>query len=144
MDFWIRMILFKILNKGVINEINGCISIGKEVNVYYSMNVNGDERVVKVYKMFIFIFKDWDRYVIGEFRFCYGYCKYNFWKMVKIWVEKEMWNFMWMFNVDIFCLELIIFCSYVFVMSFIGVDGWLVFLFKDVMLLEFKVRELYF
>lgn len=92
-----RMILFKIFNKGVICEINGCISIGKEVNVYYSSNVNGDERVVKVYKIFILIFKDRDRYVIGEFRFRYGYCKYNFRKMVKIWVEKEMRNLIRMY-----------------------------------------------
>lgn len=52
---------------------------------------------MKVYKIFILIFKDRDRYVIGEFRFRYGYCKYNFRKMVKIWVEKEMRNLIRMY-----------------------------------------------
>jgi RIO kinase 1 len=28
-----RMVLFKMLNHGVFNNINGCISTGKEVNV---------------------------------------------------------------------------------------------------------------
>lgn len=120
------------LIRGIIIEINGCISIGKEVNVYYVSIVNGESRVIKIYKIFILVFKDWDKYVSGEFRFCYGYCKGNFRKMVKIWVEKEMRNLIRLNIVEILCLELIMLRSYVFVMSFIGKDDMFVLFLKNV------------
>lgn len=138
-----RMILFKILNKGVICEINGCISTGKEANVYHSSNANGDERAVKVYKTSILTFKDRDRYVTGEFRFRHGYCKHNPRKMVKTWAEKEMRNLTRMYQANIPCPEPIILRSHVMVMGFIGTDGWPAPLLKDVTLSESKARELY-
>lgn len=138
-----RMILFKILNKGVICEINGCISTGKEANVYHSSNANGDERAVKVYKTSILTFKDRDRYVTGEFRFRHGYCKHNPRKMVKTWAEKEMRNLTRMYQANIPCPEPIILRSHVLVMGFIGTDGWPAPLLKDVTLSESKARELY-
>lgn len=138
-----RMILFKILNKGVICEINGCISTGKEANVYHSTNADGDERAVKVYKTSILTFKDRDRYVTGEFRFRHGYCKHNPRKMVKTWAEKEMRNLTRMYQANIPCPEPIILRSHVLVMGFIGIDGWPAPLLKDVTLSESKARELY-
>ena len=138
-----RMILFKILNKGVICEINGCISTGKEANVYHSTNANGNERAVKVYKTSILTFKDRDRYVTGEFRFRHGYCKHNPRKMVKTWAEKEMRNLTRMYQANIPCPEPIILRSHVLVMGFIGTDGWPAPLLKDVTLSESKARELY-
>lgn len=138
-----RMILFKILNKGVICEINGCISTGKEANVYHATNADGYERAVKVYKTSILIFKDRDRYVTGEFRFRHGYCKHNPRKMVKTWAEKEMRNLTRMHQAGIPCPEPIILRSHVLVMDFIGTDGWPAPLLKDVTLSESKSRELY-
>ena len=138
-----RMILFKILNKGVICEINGCISTGKEANVYHATNADGHERAVKVYKTSILIFKDRDRYVTGEFRFRHGYCKHNPRKMVKTWAEKEMRNLTRMYQAGIPCPEPIILRSHVLVMDFIGTDGWPAPLLKDVTLSESKSRELY-
>lgn len=138
-----RMILFKILNKGVICEINGCISTGKEANVYHATNADGYERAVKVYKTSILIFKDRDRYVTGEFRFRHGYCKHNPRKMVKTWAEKEMRNLTRMHQAGIPCPEPIILRSHVLVMDFIGIDGWPAPLLKDVTLSESKSRELY-
>ncbi|KAM6282912.1 serine/threonine-protein kinase RIO1 isoform 2-T2 [Porphyrio hochstetteri] len=87
-----RMILFKMLSRGVISEINGCISTGKEANVYHASTMNGESRAIKIYKTSILMFKDRDKYVSGEFRFRHGYCKGNPRKMVKTWAEKEMRN----------------------------------------------------
>ena len=42
-----RMILFKLINRGLLNEINGCISTGKEANVYHASSPLGS-RAVKV------------------------------------------------------------------------------------------------
>lgn len=87
-----RMILFKMINSGTIEAINGCVSTGKEANVYHAFGPEC-ELAVKVYKTSILIFKDRDRYVSGEFRFRHGYCKSNPRKMVKMWAEKEMRNY---------------------------------------------------
>ncbi len=36
-----RVILMKLLNKKIISEINGCISTGKEANVYHARSFDG-------------------------------------------------------------------------------------------------------
>lgn len=71
MDPRTRMILFKLLNRGFISEINGCISTGKEANVYHATGVKEGihtDFAIKIYKTSILIFKDRDKYVSGEFR----------------------------------------------------------------------------
>uniref|UniRef100_A0A670I7F9 Serine/threonine-protein kinase RIO1 n=1 Tax=Podarcis muralis TaxID=64176 RepID=A0A670I7F9_PODMU len=115
-----RMILFKMLTRGVISEINGCISTGKEANVYHANTANGENRAIKIYKTSILMFKDRDKYVSGEFRFRHGYCKGNPRKMVKTWAEKEMRNLTRLHTAQIPCPEPIMLRSHVLVMSFIG------------------------
>ena len=87
-----RLLLFKLLNAGTLSSINGCVSTGKEANVYHAEGKDG-EYAIKVYKTSILIFKDRDRYVTGEFRWRHGYCKSNPRKMVRMWAEKEMRNY---------------------------------------------------
>ena len=84
-----RMILFKLLNRRYISEINGCVSTGKEANVYFASSPEGD-CAIKVYKTSILVFKDRDKYFTGEFRFRHGYARRNPRKMVRLWAEKEM------------------------------------------------------
>lgn len=62
------MILYKLLNKGTFDEVNGCISTGKEANVYHAVDSNGQEIAVKIYKTSILIFKDRDRHEISLLR----------------------------------------------------------------------------
>lgn len=138
-----KMILFKLLNRGFIKSINGCISTGKEANVYHATGTDGEDRAVKVYKTSILTFKDRDRYVSGEFRFRHGYCKSNPRKMVKTWAEKEMRNLTRMFNCGIPCPKPHILRSHILVMDFIGCDGWPAPLLKDCVISESKARELY-
>merc|ERR1719333_484529 len=85
------LVLSKFLKRGLFTEIYGCISTGKEANVYYA-KAPGVERAVKVYKTSILVFKDRARYVEGEYRFRNGYAKGNPRKMVAQWAEKEMRN----------------------------------------------------
>ena len=56
-----RMVLFKMLNRGMFCAINGCISTGKEANVYHAVNAAGENFAIKVYKTSILVFKDRDR-----------------------------------------------------------------------------------
>ncbi|XP_043921346.1 serine/threonine-protein kinase RIO1 [Protopterus annectens] len=138
-----RMILFKMLSRGVISEIHGCISTGKEANVYHATTTKGENRAIKIYKTSILMFKDRDKYVSGEFRFRHGYCKGNPRKMVKTWAEKEMRNLVRLHSVGIPCPEPIMLRSHVLVMGFIGKNEVPAPLLKNTQLSESKARELY-
>lgn len=112
--------LKSLVNRGIISEFNGCLSTGKEANVYHafagdyqdpreekaSTNVEADESkqqeetfyvskkeyAIKIYKTSILVFKDRERYVDGEFRFRNSRSQHNPRKMIKIWAEKEFRN----------------------------------------------------
>ncbi|XP_012589638.1 PREDICTED: serine/threonine-protein kinase RIO1 isoform X2 [Condylura cristata] len=138
-----RMILFKMLSRGVIAAINGCISTGKEANVYHASTAGGQSRAIKIYKTSILVFRDRDRYVSGEFRFRHGYCKGNPRKMVRTWAEKEMRNLVRLSAAGIPCPEPLLLRSHVLVMGFIGKDDVPAPLLKNAHLSESKARELY-
>nr|XP_057923335.1 serine/threonine-protein kinase RIO1 isoform X2 [Doryrhamphus excisus] len=138
-----RMILFKMLSRGIISEINGCISTGKEANVYHASTASGDNRAIKIYKTSILHFKDRDKYVSGEFRFRHGYCKGNPRKMVRTWAEKEMRNLIRLQTAGILSPEPLLLRSHVLLMSFIGKDNTPAPLLKNAVLSESKARELY-
>lgn len=138
-----RMILFKMLTRGVISEINGCISTGKEANVYHASTANGESRAIKIYKTSILMFKDRDKYVSGEFRFRRGYCKGNPRKMVRTWAEKEMRNLTRLHTAQIPCPEPIMLRSHVLLMGFIGKNDMPAPLLKNAQVSDSKARELY-
>ena len=62
------MMLFKLLNSSFLSEIDGCLSTGKEANVYYAKAGGKGEQAsglsefaVKVFKTSILVFKDRDK-----------------------------------------------------------------------------------
>ena len=114
-----RMVLFKMLNRGVFSEIQGCISTGKEANVYYACGSEGTELAIKVYKTAILVFRDRDRYVVGDSRF-QRFCKSNPRKMVKLWAEKEMRNLLRLHAAGIPCPRPHQLRLHVLVMEFLG------------------------
>ncbi|XP_010249001.1 PREDICTED: serine/threonine-protein kinase RIO1-like isoform X2 [Nelumbo nucifera] len=138
-----RMVLFKMLNRGVFHDINGCISTGKEANVYHATKADGQELAIKVYKTSILVFKDRDRYVQGDYRFRHGYCKHNPRKMVKTWAEKEMRNLLRLKAAGIRCPTPCLLRLHVLVMEFIGKAGWAAPRLKDAALSQDKIREGY-
>ncbi|CAK7901789.1 serine/threonine-protein kinase Rio1p [[Candida] anglica] len=115
--------LAKIINKGVISRINGCISTGKEANVYHGdhedLEVNSREYAVKIYKTSILVFKDRERYVDGEFRFRNTKNQSNPRKMVKVWAEKEFRNLKRLYINGIPCPEPVELRSHVLVMEYL-------------------------
>ncbi len=125
-----RMILLQMINRNVVSEVNGCLSTGKEANVYHALSVpqgEGSEaavaplhRAIKVYKTSILVFKDRDKYVTGEYRFRQGYSKSNNRAMVKVWAEKEMRNLKRIYASGIPCPEPVQLRLHVLVMGFLG------------------------
>lgn len=116
-------ILSKLINQGHVSEIHGCVSTGKEANVYQATTEDGQHRVIKVYKTSILIFKDRDKYVQGEFRFRRGYCRSNPRKLVQTWAEKEMRNLSRIHQAGIPCPKPYVLKSHILVMDMIGQDG---------------------
>ncbi|KAG0647722.1 Serine threonine-kinase RIO1 [Hyphodiscus hymeniophilus] len=129
-----RMILLQMINRSIVSEVNGCLSTGKEANVYGAVSmptVEGSEepqpihRAIKVYKTSILVFKDRDRYVTGEHRFRGGYNKGNNRAMVKVWAEKEFRNLKRLYLAGIPCPEPVYLRLHVLVMGFLGdKKGW--------------------
>ncbi|KAJ1966128.1 Serine/threonine-protein kinase rio1 [Dipsacomyces acuminosporus] len=139
-----RIILFKLLNQGVIYEINGCISTGKEANVYHAVTESGEHRAIKIYKTSILVFKDRDRYVSGEYRFRHGYSRHNPRKMVRLWAEKEMRNLKRLYNAGVPSPNPIILRQHVLVMDFLGTDeGWAYPRLKDAAIPQSRFPALY-
>jgi RIO kinase 1 len=119
-----RLMLFKMLNHGILAEINGCVSTGKEANVYHGLDASGKALAIKIFKTSILVFKDRDRYVSGEFRFRSGYSRSNPRKMVKLWAEKEMRNLKRLHTAGFPVPLPILLRNHVLVMEFFGRDGW--------------------
>ncbi|KAI5309910.1 protein kinase rio1 [Ascosphaera atra] len=122
-----RMLLLQMINRNVVSEINGCLSTGKEANVYHAITYPEDDldapplqRAIKVYKTAILVFKDRDKYVTGEFRFRQGYQKSNSRAMVRLWAEKEMRNLKRLHSAGIPTPEPLALKDHVLVMDFLG------------------------
>ncbi|WFD34098.1 non-specific serine/threonine protein kinase [Malassezia cuniculi] len=132
------VILYKMINRGLLAMINGCISTGKEANVYHATtpateDAPAGQAAVKIYKTSILVFKDRDRYVSGEFRFRHGYARHNPRKMVRLWAEKEMRNLRRMVQAGLRSPKPIELRDHVLVMEFLGDDdGWASPRLKDV------------
>lgn len=140
-----RMILFKMLNKGVFDDIKGCISTGKEANVYRAViEEPAQQLAVKVYKTAILAFKDRERYVVGEYRFRFGYSRSNPRKMVKLWAEKETRNLKRIYKSDIPVPKPLHLNQHVLVMEFLGTpEGFPSPKLKDAKIDPEKYPELY-
>ncbi|EPS40293.1 hypothetical protein H072_5893 [Dactylellina haptotyla CBS 200.50] len=124
-----RMILLKAINKGILESVNGCLSTGKEANVYHAVGGElenpGRQVAIKIYKTSILVFKDRDRYVSGEYRFRHGYQKSNNRQMVKLWAEKEMRNLKRIYTAGIPSPEPLHLKLHVLFMEFLGnSEGW--------------------
>ncbi|CAF0989921.1 unnamed protein product [Didymodactylos carnosus] len=130
------MILFKFIQRGELREINGCISTGKEANVYYATRDGKNDCAIKIYKTSILVFKDRDKYVTGEYRFRHGYSRHNPRKMVRLWAEKEYRNLIRLHQNGIPCPKAIDLKEHVLLMEFIGENGWPAPLLKEITNLE--------
>ncbi|KAL5524307.1 RIO1 [Sanghuangporus sanghuang] len=139
-----RIILYKMIGRGLVQEINGCVSTGKEANVYHAISPEGRHLAMKIYKTSILIFKDRDRYVSGERRFQRGYSRHNPRKMVRMWAEKEMRNLRRLATAGIPCPAPIEVRENVLVMEFLGdEEGWASPRLKDAEIPESEYRRLY-
>eukprot|EP00178_Gracilaria_changii_P008873 TRINITY_DN264_c0_g3_i1.p1 TRINITY_DN264_c0_g3~~TRINITY_DN264_c0_g3_i1.p1 ORF type:complete len:872 (-),score=174.50 TRINITY_DN264_c0_g3_i1:6536-9151(-) len=165
-----RMILFKLLSRNRLRTLEGCVSTGKEANVYYATAASDPNAptdlsssfppiagllphefspdapvAVKVFKTSILQFKDRERYVAGEFRFRRtGYQRSSNRKMVQQWAEKEFRNQIRLQEAGILAPTPLLLKPPVLIMSFFGKDGWPAPRLKDASLSPSRLRKIYF
>ncbi|XP_013878072.1 serine/threonine-protein kinase RIO3 [Austrofundulus limnaeus] len=123
-----RLMMYKMVNAGVLENINGCISTGKESVVFHADGGSleeqpvPDEVVLKVFKTTLNEFKNRDRYIKDDYRFKDRFSKLNPRKIIRLWAEKEMHNLARMKKAGVPCPEVVLLKKHVLVMSFIGKD----------------------
>jgi len=130
-----RLLLYKLVNGGVLDAINGVISTGKEAVIMHADGGPGPERdtdepmnvpkecAVKVFKTTLNEFKTRDKYIRDDYRFKDRFSKQNPRKVIHMWAEKELHNLAKMLKGGIRVPEIVVLKKHVLVMSFIGRDG---------------------
>lgn len=126
-DEFTRIILFKLINKQLLKQVNGVISVGKEAVVLhavtdpnYEQGPLPEEVVIKVFKTTLSEYKQRDRYIKDDHRFKDRFSKQNTRAMVHLWAEKEMRNLRRLERAKIPSPKAIILKNHVLIMSFIG------------------------
>lgn len=145
-----RLILFKLINNGILDDINGIIATGKESVV---LHASGDtsypdlvvpkECAIKIFKTTLNEFKTRDKYIEADYRFKNRFSKQNPRKIVHMWAEKEMHNMKRMQKIGMNCPEMVLLKKHVLVMSFIGRDRKPAPKLKDVILKPEKWQSVY-
>lgn len=111
-------LLFKLLNNGVLTEIIGIISQGKEANVYFAYGEHGIPLAVKIFKIDIQSAKWMRKYITGDSRFKKIGTSSD--KILFTWCQKEYRNLKQIHSKGIPCPQPIFFKNNILIMGFIG------------------------
>lgn len=113
--------LYNMFNKGVIEEINGCISTGKEANIYWAIQPDGTDIVLKIYRIATFNFKAIIQYLEGDPRFTRIPKSRS--ALITSWATKEFKNLQRAESVGVRVPHPIIVKRNILAMEFIGENG---------------------
>ncbi len=129
-----KVMLFKLVNGGILDGINGVISTGKEAVILHAEGGPGPDNseepmnipkevAIKVFKTTLNEFKTRDKYIRDDYRFRDRFGKQNPRKIIHMWAEKELHNLMKMLKKGVRVPEAVLLKKHVLVMSFVGRDG---------------------
>jgi RIO kinase 1 len=117
-----RMVVFDLLNNGIIYELNGVVSSGKEARVYWGTNKEGTDLAVKIYLTSSAEFKKgMHKYIEGDPRF--KDVKHDTRSLIAVWAQKEFRNLQEASDAKVRVPKPIAVKSNVVIMEFIGKDG---------------------
>ncbi|EDW87688.1 serine/threonine-protein kinase RIO3 [Drosophila yakuba] len=141
LDAGTRLLLYKLINNQILEQINGIISTGKEAVIlhansdanYTGSNEHGHqsgvlvppellprECAIKIFKTTLNEFKQRDRYIKDDYRFKDRFSKQNHRVIINMWAEKEMHNLMRMQAIGLNVPDVVVLKKHVLVMRFIG------------------------
>ena len=116
--------LYKLYRKGVIWELKGVISSGKEARVYWGKSRSGEDLAVKIYLSATAEFrKSIKKYIIGDPRF-EEIPSGNFRKLIYEWARKEYRNLKRMWEAGVRVPRPIGYIANIIVMEFLGENGY--------------------
>jgi RIO kinase 1 len=117
-----RLIVFDLLNTGMLYEVNGVVSSGKEARVYWGKNKEGKDLAVKIYLTSSAEFKKGMlKYIEGDPRF--KNVKRDTRSLISVWAQKEFRNLEESCQANVPVPKPVVVKSNVLVMEFIGQDG---------------------
>lgn len=124
--------IYKLHSRGVIWDLKGVVSAGKEARVYWAKARSGEDRAVKIYLVATSDFrKSIKKYIEGDPRF-ESIPESNFRHLIYLWTKKEFKNLKRMRESGVRVPEPIDFLGNVLVMQFIGEEGKRAPLLKEV------------
>ncbi len=86
-----RMVVFDLMNSGILYELNGVVSSGKEARVYWGTTKEGKDLAVKIYLTSSAEFKKgMHKYIEGDPRF--KDVKHDTRSLIAVWAQKEFRN----------------------------------------------------
>ncbi|MGD6805895.1 MAG: serine protein kinase RIO [Candidatus Bathyarchaeia archaeon] len=117
-----RLVVFDLLNSGILYEVNGAISSGKEAKVYWATNKEGKDLAVKIYLTSSAEFKKgMIKYIEGDPRF--KNIKRDTRSLMSLWAQKEFRNLREASEAKVPVPKPVAVKSNVVVMEFIGKAG---------------------
>jgi RIO kinase 1 len=117
-----RMVVYRFMTEGVLNEVNGVVSAGKEARVYWGKSKEGKDLAVKIYLTSSAEFKKgMFKYIEGDYRF--KGVKHDTRSLIFAWAQKEFRNLEQAFQAKVNVPKPIAVKNNVLVMEFIGKDG---------------------
>ncbi|MGE5532913.1 MAG: serine protein kinase RIO [Bacillota bacterium] len=117
-----RMVVFDMLNSGILYELNGAVSSGKEAKVYWGTDKEGTDLAVKIYLTSSAEFKKgMHKYIEGDPRF--KDVKHDTRSLMAVWAQKEFRNLKEANAAKVRVPKPVAVKSNIVVMEFIGKDG---------------------
>jgi RIO kinase 1 len=117
-----RMVVFSFLSSGIINEVNGVVSAGKEARIYWGTDKEGKDLAVKIYLTSSAEFrKGMLKYIQGDYRF--KGVKHDTRSLIYSWAQKEFRNLEQAMKAKVRVPRPIGVTKNVLVMEFIGKEG---------------------
>jgi RIO kinase 1 len=116
------MVIYSLLKKGVLDELNGVVNAGKESRVYWGKDPNGKDLAVKIYLTSSAEFKKGMlKYIQGDYRFTR--IKRDTKSLIFTWAQKEFRNLEQAHRAKVRVPKPIAIKNNVLVMEFIGKKG---------------------
>jgi RIO kinase 1 len=116
------MVIYQLLNSGILYELNGVVNAGKEARVYWGKNKEGKDLAVKIYLTTSAEFKKGMlKYIEGDYRF--KSVKRDTRSLIFTWAQKEFRNLEQASRAKVRVPKPIAVKNNVVVMEFIGKDG---------------------
>jgi RIO kinase 1 len=115
------LMLYHLFNRGILDVINGCISTGKEANVYWAVQPDGTDVAIKIFRIATFNFKHMIDYLQGDPRF--SRIPHDRAALIAEWASKEFKNLQRAHAAGVRVPKPILVQRNILVMEFIGEHG---------------------